>query len=79
MDKWSPLQLLKMQSGGNSNFTSFVESYDRSTGGYPEGARGEGVGMGNAELNGGDRKNGMREKYGCWAVSEYREKVSAHW
>jgi hypothetical protein len=91
MDKWTPEQLTKLRNGGNAAFNEFVISYPSSNnGGYPaaselkkiinnaEGTQGGGAGgmsAGGASA-GVEKGRVMREKYGCWAVKEYREKVS---
>jgi hypothetical protein len=86
MDKWTPDQLRKLRLGGNANFTAFCSAYPAS-GGYPspheleqivnnaEGTSGGG-GMSAGGASAGEGKGRvMKQKYGCWAVKEYREKV----
>jgi hypothetical protein len=87
MDKWTPDQLSKLRKGGNASFTTFCESYDPSTGGYPtpedrekivnnaEGANGGGGLSAGGASAGAEKGRVMKQKYGCWAVAQYREKV----
>lgn len=86
MDKWTEEQLRKLRLGGNANFTTFCSAYPAS-GGYPsrsdlekivnnaEGTNGGGGMSAGGASAGAEKGRVMKEKYGCWAVKEYREKV----